>query len=406
MQILVNNNIPTSFPLVAIGDNNYCEPMEQLKTVFNLRHSVFDKLEAIPKLTKAMRSDIKDIFSSEDISILTKFCAESQFSTTTELFLKKIIKDNFVYYKDAPFEKVNEILQRPDLKNRNTQKTYTTFTKWISLANLGTQKVDTIINDKIYMPFPCDFNDRFDCQLHLHDNEMLTLGDNNEQNVPLVRYLHAMTKYSFNVSSFSLNNPLSTNSNHMWGLYGDNGSGFALTFELDHLIAQVFNNLRNNNSNEFLFFKPVNYIENYNPIQKFKFCLDEYRYRGKNNIQALSNFFESFAISKTPQWQFEQELRFYKFSSAAYEGFISQYGGAVTDKTCIELLEYIETSKQKVNHEVIFNRPTSIVLGWNCNIEDENIQKLIQYARTHSIKVIKLDKYLNYLKNEFYYAEL
>ena len=66
---------------------------------------------------------------------------------------------------------------------------------------------------------------------------------------------------------------------------------------------------------------------------------------------------------------------------------------------CIKLLEYIETSKQKVNHEVIFNRPTSIVLGWNCNIEDENIQKLIQYARTHSIKVIKLDKYELFAKS-------
>ena len=38
--------------------------------------------------------------------------------------------------------------------------------------------------------------------LHLHEDEMLTLGDNNKQHVPLVKYLHAMTKYSFNVCSF------------------------------------------------------------------------------------------------------------------------------------------------------------------------------------------------------------
>lgn len=399
MQIQINKNIPAGFPLVIIGNNNYYEPMEQLKTVFNLRHSVFDKLKAIPQLTNATHSDIKDIFSAEDILILEEIYEDSRLNKEIKSFLKKIIEENIVYQNDAPFKKVSTILQLSDLKNKYTQKTYTTFTKWISLANLGTQKVDTIIKDKIYMPFPCEFNDRFDCQLHLHEDEMLTLGDNNKQHVPLVKYLHAMTKYSFNVCSFSLNNPFSTNSNHMWGLYGENGAGIALTYELDHLIAQVFNNF-SNKFNEFLFFKPVNYIENYNPIQSFKFCLDEYY--GKNNQLALLNFFESFVISKTPQWQFEQELRFYKFSLAAYEGFIPQFGGTVTDEMCIKLLEYIETSKQKVNHEVIFNRPTSIVLGWNCNIEDENIQKLIQYARTHSIKVIKLDKYVNYSQNQFY----
>lgn len=400
MQIRVNNNIPTGFPLVTIGDNNYYEPMEQLKTVFNLRHSVFDKLEAIPKLTKAMHSDIKDIFSAEDILILEEIYEDSRLSEEIKSFLKKIVEENIVHQNNAPFKKVSTILQLSDLKNKYTQKTYTTFTKWISLANFGTQKIDTIIKDKIYMPFPCEFNDRFDCQLHLHENEILSLGNNLGQNTPLVKYLHAMTKYSFNVSSFSLNNPLSTNSNHMWGLYGDNGAGIALTYDLDHLIAQVFSNNFTTQPDNFLFFKPVNYVENYNPIQSFKFCLDEYY--GKNNKQALSDFFENFVISKTPQWQFEQELRFYKLSLAAYEGFIPKFGGAVTGETCVELLEYIEVSKQKVNHEIIFNRPTSIVLGWNCNIEDENIQKLIQYARTHSIKVIKLDKYVNYSQSKFY----
>ena len=99
-------------------------------------------------------------------------------------------------------------------------------------------------------------------------------------------------------------------------------------------------------------------------------------------------------------------LRFYKFSLVAYEGFISQYGGTVTDKMCIELSKYIEISKQKVNHEVVFNRPTSIVLGCNCKIEDKNIKKLIQYARTYLIKVIKLDKHVHYSQNKFYSYEI
>ena len=61
----------------------------------------------------------------------------------------------------------------------------------------------------------------------------------------------------------------------MWGLYGENGAGIALTYELDHLIAQVFNNF-SNKFNEFYFLNQSIYIENYNPIQSFKFCLDEY----------------------------------------------------------------------------------------------------------------------------------
>lgn len=402
MRITVNDNIPNGFPLVQYENRDYYEPMEQLKAIFNLRHSVFDKIKAAPKLTHAMRSDIKDIFSKEDISILECIHNDNRLSTETKNFIKFIIKNNIVRYTDAPLKKTIEILNLTNLKDQYPQEKYSTFTKWFNISSFGQEKIDTIINDKIYMPFPREFNDRFDSQLHLNEQEMLLLGNSNKVNVPFVKYLDLLTKYIINVSSFSLNEPLSTNSNHMWGLYGDNGKGFSLTYELDHLIAQVLsNNSPDKSIHEFLFFKPVNYIKKYSPNKDFKVCLDNYY--GNNQKEALINFFEKFAISKTPQWQFEKELRFYRYSFEVYKEFACKHNTQISEKLCNNLLEHIELNKNKVDHQIIFNRPTTITLGWNCDISDVKIQKLIQYATANSIKIIKLDEYINYSKDQFYY---
>lgn len=402
MRITVNDNIPNGFPLVQYENRDYYEPMEQLKAIFNLRHSVFDKIKAAPKLTHAMRSDIKDIFSKEDISILECIHNDNRLSTETKSFIKFIIKKNIVRYTDSPLKKASEILNLTNLKEQYPQEKYSTFTKWFSISSFGQEKIDTIINDKIYMPFPLEFNDRFDSQLHLNEQEMLLLGNSNKVNVPFVKYLDLLTKYIINVSSFSLNEPLSTNSNHMWGLYGDNGKGFSLTYELDHLIAQVLsNNSPDKSIHEFLFFKPVNYIEKYSPNKDFKVCLDHYY--GKNQKDALINFFEKFAISKTPQWQFEKELRFYRYSFEVYKKFAFNHNTPVNEELCNNLLEHIELTKNKINHQIAFNRPTVITLGWNCDTNDSKIKQLIQYAIANSIKIIKLDEYINYSKDQFYY---
>ena len=68
--ITTNSNIPEGFTLMSFVGVDYFAPMEQFKTIINLRHSLFDKLIAIPKLTHTLRANIKDLFSVEDISIL------------------------------------------------------------------------------------------------------------------------------------------------------------------------------------------------------------------------------------------------------------------------------------------------------------------------------------------------
>lgn len=403
------DGIPEGFPLVIYDGKNYCEPHPQLKTVFNLRHSVFNKLEAIPKITHATRYNIKDLFSDEDIGILKAIYEDTRITSETKRFIKLIIDNNLVLHQNAPLSKSNEILSYPDLKIKYTQRTYTTFTKWVDLSGIApdgkpmsTKRINTIINNNIYMPFPSSFNDRFDTQLHLNDQDLLKLGKNNPENLFLVKYLYLLTKYLLVVTSFSLNIPDSTSSNHMWGLYGSNGAGVVLTYSLDYIIGVVYNSIQN--PDEFLLFSKVNYDDSHCPLTIFENCVDAYYIQKDPN--ALLKFFETFVLTKTSHWQYEKEFRFYRYSLGAYQHFVSQYGLNVTEKTCNELLKWAEDNKHKVEHEVTFIRPNTITLGWDCDTENEDIKNLITYARINSINVNKLDKYINYTNKKFYTIDI
>jgi|GEM_PF-2722412 len=397
MQIKLINALPNGFPLVTVNDTSY-EPAELLRPIFDIRHSLFDKLEAAPQIIYATKKDLRNLFSDQDKKIL-KEIKQSITDSETINFIDNTIKYNLIRYNDSPRKKVERILSIPGIKEKYPYQTYKTFTKWFDLANNGSQKIKTIINDR-YMPFPSMFNDRFDCQLHLHDEEILELADNNLVNVPLVRFIYIMIKHPILVTSFSLNDPLLATSNHMWGLYGGNGKGIAITYALDTLIAFVLTNYQAKQGKEVMIFKPVKYEDSYNPMQAFQECITTY-YK-KQQQMALSRFFERFVITKTSEWQYERELRFYKYDLTAYEGFNNKYGLNVSEATCKGLIEHAENRSILVNHEQLFNRPISITLGWDCDEHSQEIIDLITYANRHKIPVVKLGRYINYKTNKFY----
>jgi len=398
MQIKLIDALPDGFPLVTVNGTSY-EPAELLRPIFDIRHSLFDKLEATPQIIYATKKDLRNLFSDQDKKTL-KEIKQSITDSETINFIDNTIKYNLIRYNAQPGKKIEQILAIPELKEKYPYQTYKTFTKWFDLTNNGSQKVKTIINNKIYMPFPSMFNDRYDCQLHLHDEEILELADNNPTYVPQVKFLYIMTKYLPLITSFSLNDPLLATSNHMWGLYGGNGKGIAITYPLDALISFVFANNQAVRENELIIFKPVQYKDFYNPINLFYECIDSYYKTNQRN--ALFKFFENFIITKTNEWQYEKELRFFKHDMTAYNGFINKYGTQISERTCDALIEYTENRSKLVIHEHGFIYPASITLGWDCDEHSQEIIDLITYANIHKIPVVKLERYINYKTNKFY----
>lgn len=411
----MNNNIPDGFPLMSFVGVDYFAPMEQFKTIINLRHSLFDKLIAIPKLTHTLRANIKDLFSGEDISILNNLLLDNRINNESKAFISKIINENLVLHNDAPKRKIDHILSFADLKNMYPQKTYKTFSKWFSLSNevnlngirFNTLKVNTILNGEIYLAQPTEFNDIFDCQLHLNDLEILKFADDDVSNIPMARQVEILAKYSANICSFSLNTPTETNSNHMWGYYGSCGSGFVITYDLDHLIKLAVDNFnsatqdKSAKQDKFLFFEPTIYKDIYNPGIIFKKCLDEYF--GKKNKTALPNFFKEFTNTKTKQWEYEKEFRIHNLSLDKFK--------SLSDRSNWDTIEHCKHSEDILkrttsSHSIKFITPIQITLGWSCNTSDDDIKRILSYAKNNAIKIYQLEKYINYKTGEFYQHQI
>lgn len=405
-----NNKIPEGFPLMVYSGCDYYEPIEQLKTVFNLRHSLFDKLEAIPKLTHALHKNIKNIFSSDDIYILSKMLLDDRINSSGKSFISNIINNNLVVHTDTPKKNCDHILSFKDFRGKFPQKTYKTFSKWFGFSNetnaegikYNTLKVNTIIKDEIYLAKPTEFNDIFDCQLHLNDIELLKFANNLESNMPMARQVEILAKYCANICSFSLNVPHKTDSNHMWGYYGSSGRGFVITYNLDHLISLAVQNLVPHNSTDsFIFFEPTIYKDTYNPGLSFSKCINEYF--GKNNKSELINFIKEFTNTKTNQWQFENEFRIHKLTLSNFQNLIGNNNWNSLE-SCQKSEEFLKNNTSSL--QIKFMLPIKITFGWSCDKNDEDIIRVIEYANKRQIEMVQLEKYINYETSEFYQKDI
>ena len=334
---------------------------------------------------------------------------DNRINNESKEFISKIINENLILHNDAPKRKIDHILSFADLKNMYPQKTYKTFSKWFSLSNevnlngirFNTLKVNTILNGEIYLAQPTEFNDIFDCQLHLNDLEILKFADDVVNNIPMARQVEILAKYSANICSFSLNTPTETNSNHMWGYYGSCGSGFVITYDLDHLIKLAVDNFNPATQDNFLFFEPTIYKDIYNPGIIFKKCLDEYF--GKNNKIALTNFFKEFTNTKTKQWEYEKELRVHRLSLDNFKNLSDNINWDTVERC----KQSEDTLKQTTSgRSMKFIQPIQITLGWSCNVDDDDIKRIISYAKDNSIKIYQLEKYINYSTGEFYHRQI
>ncbi len=65
-----------------------------------------------------------------------------------------------------------------------------------------------------------------------------------------------------------------------------------------------------------------------------------------------------------------------------------------------EIEKYLDETKIEKN--VDFIKPNLITLGWGCNVEEDNIKRLIQYAERNNIKLEKLSSDINYETGCYY----
>lgn len=258
-----------------------------------------------------------------------------------------------------------------------------------------------IISGELYFSKSADFNDILDVKIQLDEKDI----DNLELDSPLSEYKRRWNYpneikgnrpltwkdliYEYNNSSgilcLSELDPCSTQSHHMWGLYGGRGKGFVAAYNLIDIIEKLNSEVDMDDSNtitlqngfncitEFVIeAQSVKYESNWDPISNMKKCYFP-NHGGKNKQYAL------YYMTKDCVWENEKELRI--VASPQY----SSLGCSMTEK--------MSQGHYKFNRQV---KPTDIYFGWNHDPEPEH--KNLNYDK---IKLHKIKTNIDYQNKQF-----
>lgn len=374
-----------------------------MQIFLNQLFDIFDKLEFVGKVVHMTKLPVKDIFSTEDQKLAQQILSDVEFMQNKEVqrFLAShIMENNLISFADGPNGIVNKLEYVSNLRQKYKVKKSTHFTKWVDLSRDPAKKVATIKNQQIFMPFPSMFNDRFDCQLHLSPQDISDIAGGNEHNIAQLRHVLKILDYSLKICSFSLHDPMVPSSNHMWGLYGNNGTGIAVVYSLVDFMQFYLLAIQKNELT--LLVNAVHYDDEYSPLALAQKHLIKEYLQTHGTVAALRGFSVPFVLTKTKQWEHEHELRVWKVDiNWSSEFYNTNLNLPINTESNTKFTEYI--SKQSFDHGVDFIQPTSIILGWGCDSKSTDVQDLIKFVQDSSnIKLIQLDKYINYAKNQFY----
>ena len=263
------------------------------------------------------------------------------------------------------------------------------------------------------MSTPLEFNDRFDSQIHVTDdfynslcNEInITPDENNLYRLKLE--LNLMLS-KLRIACFSKIDPISSNSTNMWGLYGNTGTGIAISYNYADLLKCFYEYYSQNNNDKS--FDDIKYEEGYNPskvitnLVKHAFNHNNSKIGIGDSDNYIRNYLKTFIYTKSKAWEHEEEIRFVYFADSKL---------AEEAKESINNLPQDDISLQKAldfmndkNRYEKFLKPIRITLGWNCDELDPNIIKLRNYCRDREIAVIKLNGKVNYEKYLLEYETL
>lgn len=294
-----------------------------------------------------------------------------------------------------------------ELSDYNRNDT-THFSKWFIINTEN--KLNTIKQNQLYAGYSRDFNDAFDSQIRLTDDEFHGFVSRVGKNDPDVQILetisngiHSADTYyypevsfliaqlqAFNIACFSELDPCACASNHMWGLYGNCGKGVAIQYDFGELKHWIQNSEYRSASIYKIKYETLNKFDLLHQI------FDHFiKYELSNSIISQIQFL----ISKTEEWQYEKEWRFIYMNDDVM----------VKDKECDEVHANI-VKRMEVSGNNIFNfiKPTRIIFGWNNYSDSENnrfYDDLNDWASRNNIECIYLDNKIDYKDMTFHKRE-
>ena len=408
----VDELIPSGMIIYCSSDKCYTF-LDRFIDIIDLVYTLTDKLLFIAKYVNKNKVSFINCLSSSDKEIILQLIDD--ISAKEKLFWNKLLTKNEISYRDSLYNKVNSDIE---IFKKQDRKTHKYFYKWFNLDQYSEQKVDTIINNKVYIPSPLEFNDRFDCQLHLSNEDIYKIVETNVHNEQTVRFIELLLNNMPRVCSFSLNNPIHIESNSMWGIYSNCSKWFAVSYKILDIITLLVKShfdvkndspsftIKSADNIDSIDFKKIVYSE-LNIFDAFKTAV--HKYCKENDMKPLQNFLsDDFLVKKSLYWKYENEFRLFKLiNPLQLKDYLDK---PVNDSSYKKIANILE---ENMNNEIgsesrreKFIAPNKIILGWKCNLENTDIIRLCNYAKLNRIEVAKLNGKINYQRKQFEVAEI
>lgn len=410
--------IPVGIIILSLDtEDMVCAPIHPIiSDLHYLRNNLREWLCRGVAIIQKYNKPLKEYVFINDLKILQKVLKNKNLKYYHKT-IRDIVSNNTIM--PAHLKDLLELIKSPIFAkyDRKPQKYLTKF------MALDENKISSIINNQIYASFPEDFNDVFDSQLRLNIEIKSSLAEKYQsggQYCPFVDYYQDFFNSS-NICCFSKLNPISCDSNHMWGLYANSGNGIALEYNIDDMIKFIVFNLPKSRDDlvELIGIPKANispsvydhsrmlsveYTDN-SKFTWFENYLLLVRDRlGNNNLTQESfngKLIESFHTTKSTEWQFEQEVRFISLNYVMSNGNNTTHPVNMSKyMSSTNAHDLLHQNKKEYSKSIPFIDPERIVLGWK--LKSYNFE---QYAALISnlpnIQFIELDDTLNYTKNEF-----
>lgn len=222
--------------------------------------------------------------------------------------------------------------------------------------------IETIKSNRMWYSAPCNFNDVFDCDIHIDKDKTLhslskSLGSDKKHvrpGSPVWRdQMKCMRQLQSNLDSLKETTGIaclseSNDSLLMWAHYADNHSGICVQYALLDINTQ-------------LGFSPIPVI-----YSKDKLCVDSL------NLEAIGVDVYKILIGSTTtkslEWSYEQEWRIIRDNIACGDRWDAKKKGALLDMIC----------------------PTSIILG--CQADEETRRVFEEYCKACNVNLYKMKK--------------
>ena len=415
------NLLPEDIILCCNDDKKSWTFYPSVVDLIDLKYNLHDKLQIVAKFIRCNKAKVFiDCLSDDDKTIL-KNCLHYNDGLKNNSFWNNLLNTNQIKYQDGLYTKLQEdaaCLKKYDRQKYDRQK-HENLYKWFSLQKVADKKIVTICDNSVYLPSPIEFNDIFDTQIHISESNLDTLCGDNKNAQHFFKILFTIINYQTRSCSFSLNDSCKLSSNAMWGLYGDLGSGFALSYDIKDVLLCLYKNhikiengltsLTKDGANIINFHKMI--YSTYNPHNDLKNIISDANKTNHSHFyEKINNFLAILLRNKSQNWEHGKEIRLWKNNKFNYD--LLSLCNSLDNRMLIDEDVILIATEAKNNYMTLidnnklgekFAPANRIILGWDCLLSDENILKLMDYANNQKspIEIVKLTKKIHYDISEF-----